>query len=109
MPSVGSKLDKLCTEMKPAHLCTSTPVQHRYIESCSVLLVQFDFWGRLMCFFPDTFITHFWKPTTTSTSERIFDIFMVEITNQEYVLYNIEVKQCFKSFHVSYNYDFASM
>ena len=38
MPIVGSKL-KLCTEMKPADLCTSTPVQHRYIESCSATLV----------------------------------------------------------------------
>ena len=27
----GSKLDKICAEMKLRVLCTSTPVQHRYI------------------------------------------------------------------------------
>jgi len=106
MPSVGSKLDKLCTEMKPADLCTSTPVQHRYIESCSVILVQFDFFGRLMWGFSRYFHHTFLE---SNINISVYLIFTVEITTQEYVLYNIEVKQCFKSFHVSYNYDFASM
>ena len=92
---IDLKLDKMCTEMKPAVSCTSTYVQNRYIESFSVLLVE-KYFGPL---FFDNFVTHFWNSTITSTSEHIFDIFMAEIKTE---IYNIEVKQCFKSFHDGY-------
>ena len=59
-------------------------VQHRYKESFSVPLVHFDFFVFYVFF--DNFITNFWNPTKTSTSEHIFDIVLVDIKTEVYFI-----------------------
>ena len=81
----GSERDKSCTEMRPAVLCTSVPVQHRYIRSAPVPLVQIDYWGVLCVF---QYFHHAFRESNNSINNRvyIFDNFGWKYQNRQKVL-----------------------